>query len=72
MAKAKTRTAQFVAAAVEVLCPVCAEPQPNPDDGSFLWSRQQVTDERASAPRFCTACDVRIVITAHSTAQFRD
>lgn len=62
------RTAVLVAAAVEVQCPECGEPQPNPDDGSFLWSHFLVA--QAIGTRTCTACDQPLRVTTSNKVAF--
>jgi hypothetical protein len=63
----RARNAIIAAAALEVLCPECGGAQPNPDDGSHMWSADQV---RASAgKRTCTECDEPFVLHAQSKAQ---
>lgn len=49
------RNAVIVAAQLEVHCPHCGDPQPNPDDGSHLRVNSQVT--ASQGPRVCNACD---------------
>ncbi len=38
------------AAALEVVCPHCTEAQPNPEDGSHMWSHSQL---RAAYDKNC-------------------
>ena len=45
------------AAALDVQCPECEECQPNPEDGSHLWSSSQVAAAiQTSALRTCIVC----------------
>lgn len=38
--------ANVTAAALEVSCPHCGAPQPNPSDGSHLWTTAQVVADQ--------------------------
>lgn len=49
------RNAIIVAAQLEVHCPNCGDPQPNPHDESHLWLPSQV--EQFSGAKTCNACD---------------
>lgn len=49
------RNAIIVAAAVEVHCPHCGDPQPSPGNGSFMWEPHEVTAQQGD--RVCNACD---------------
>jgi hypothetical protein len=60
---AARRFAVLTAAAIEVTCPACGEPQPNPNDGSHLWRPDEVRDASGTR-RACVACDAPIVIQA--------
>jgi hypothetical protein len=74
-----TRRAQLVADAVAVLCPWCAEPQPNPDDGSEQWMiddfREDATDSEGvrlkSHKRTCTSCDGLMLVDADMKVMFQ-
>lgn len=50
------RSANLYAASVEIECPHCCACQPNPDNGSFLWSVDQVKTHAGS--RACPECAV--------------
>lgn len=63
------RFAIIVAEAVNVTCPHCGEPQPNPDDGSEQWSYSQVMASRAK--RNCTSCDEPFEITMQNKVTFQ-
>lgn len=52
---AAKRNAVIVAAVLEVHCPHCGDPQPNPRDESHLWVNADVTANQG--PRVCNACD---------------
>jgi hypothetical protein len=58
------RLARIVAVAVEVRCPYCAEPQPSPDNGYYMWDPSQVS--AAQGPRTCISCDEPFTIHAQS------
>lgn len=58
------KTAVVVAATVEVQCPHCGEPQPNPDNGGHAWTSEEVRG--AQGARACTACDAMFRIVAQS------
>lgn len=47
--------AQIFAASLEVHCPECGEPQPSPENGSDIWTIQEVQDNQGH--RVCVACD---------------
>jgi endogenous inhibitor of DNA gyrase (YacG/DUF329 family) len=49
------RNAIISAAALEVGCPFCGEPQPSPSDGSHLWYPSQVMENQGA--RNCVSCD---------------
>ena len=59
--------AQIVATAVEVHCPHCGEPLPNPLDGSYLWEPYQVAANQGA--RDCNACDEPFTVMSQSKAQ---
>lgn len=54
MARAKLAT--VIAEVVNVLCPECGEPQPNPDNGADNWKAEEVRAEAGKA-RSCVSCD---------------
>jgi uncharacterized Zn-finger protein len=58
------RAALIVAASVEVTCPYCGEPQPNPNDGSHLWLPEEVRS--AQGTRTCVSCDEPFYLHAQS------
>lgn len=58
------RTAIIVAATVEVLCPHCGESQPNPDNGAFAWTPDEVTMKQGR--RECVSCDFAFTLHAQS------
>ena len=53
--KGKLRNAYVTASVLEILCPYCQEPQPNPDDGSQMWSPSQMHESQGE--RKCVACN---------------
>lgn len=62
------RRSQLVADAVSVLCPYCAEPQPNPSDGSEQWTKE---DFQKSEPRKdCVSCERTFMVSSDSKVQF--
>lgn len=61
---ATKRLALIVAAAVEVHCPYCQEPQPSPDNGSDMWYPHQV--EAKQGPATCVSCDEPFIIATQS------
>jgi hypothetical protein len=64
------RRSQLVADAVAVLCPYCAEPQPNPSDGSEQWTAEDFL-KVVTARRTCVACDVIYLISSDSKVMFQ-
>lgn len=65
---ARKRLAQIVAGTLLVLCPHCSEPQPDPENGSDMWTPEEVRDvDPASRP--CVACDEPMLIAATTKAQ---
>jgi hypothetical protein len=52
---AAKRQAVLFASGIEVSCPHCDCMQPNPDDGSHIWTAEQIV--LASGVRTCTDCD---------------
>jgi hypothetical protein len=64
----RIRTARLVAAAFEIHCPACGEPQPSPRDGSFLWEFVQV-EQAATEQRACCACATPLRIRCSRTAE---
>lgn len=63
------KRAQLVADAVAVLCPECAEPQPNKRDGSEQWTKENFIG--VSATFKCVACDARFMLTDDTKVMFR-
>ena len=63
-----TKNAIITAAAVEVQCPYCGDPQPNPTDGSHLWFPSQVTEGK----RTCVACDTEFSVRKQSRVSVAD
>jgi len=63
------KRAQLVADAVAVLCPFCAEPQPNRSDGSEQWTPQDFT--KLQGRWKCVACDEQFMVSTDSKVQFR-
>jgi hypothetical protein len=63
------KRAQLACEAVSVLCPYCGEPQPSPDNGSDMWTRENF--DKKSGIFGCTACDEQILISSDPKAQFR-
>ena len=63
------RRAQLVADAVAVLCPWCAEPQPNKEDGSEQWTAENFAKIQGSWK--CVACDERFLITKDTKVMYR-
>ena len=57
-------TAVIVVATVEVHCPHCGDPQPNPDNGAFSWMPSEV--EANQGARKCVACDEPFKLHAQS------
>lgn len=54
----RLRNAVITAATLEVCCPHCGDPQPNPRDGSHLWMPEEVKQQIAeTVQRVCVACD---------------
>ncbi len=66
--KSRIKVAQLVAEAVNVLCPECGEPQPDPDNESHMWLPQQV--EKYAGRRTCVACDAQMLVVTRRTVQF--
>jgi hypothetical protein len=66
------RRAQLVADAVSVLCPYCAEPQPNPSDGSEQWTKEDFAKVRTltTSRMDCVSCDKTMLVSSDSKAQF--
>lgn len=56
------------AEAVCVLCPHCAEAQPNKVNGSLLWKREDFTDDVAKA--CCVSCGEQMAIVHKAKAVF--
>lgn len=56
------RNAIVVAALLEVLCPHCGDPQPNPSNGAHLWLIDEVSGNQGK--RTCVACDEPFILMA--------
>ena len=71
---AKHRTATITAVSLEVLCPFCGEPQPNPNTGSHTWLPHEVADAaaKAGARILCTACDAMSLLHSRSRVTVND
>lgn len=53
-----TRVALIVAETVNVICPHCQEPQPNPDNGADNWSAAEIRKRAENTdPIMCVSCD---------------
>jgi len=66
---AHSRRAQLVAEAVAVLCPWCAEPQPN-HEGSEMFVFEDFA--KVDPPlRQCVSCDQWILVVNDSKVQFQ-
>lgn len=61
--KVHLRNAQYVATSIAVLCPHCGAEQPSPDNGSDMWSPEQLQPEKR---RECVSCDEPFAITRPS------
>lgn len=59
---AAKRNAIIVAAQLEVHCPHCGDPQPNPDDGSHLWIQDHIV--KSQGAKVCNACDEPFTLMA--------
>jgi hypothetical protein len=62
------RNAQIVASLIEVLCPYCSEPRPNPDNGADGWTPRELAVASGSEVE-CNACDRHYRIATHPTAK---
>lgn len=63
------KRAAIVAFTVEVHCPHCGDPQPNPDNGAFPWTTEEVAQEaKAQAARTCVSCDEPFKLVEESSA----
>lgn len=63
------KRAQLVAEAIAVLCPFCAEPQPNKRDGSEQWTKENFIG--VSQTLKCSACDAWFMLTNDTKVMFR-
>lgn len=61
---AAKRQAVLFASGIEVSCPHCDCMQPNPDDGSHIWSAEQIV--LAGGNKICTDCDESFLLTLQS------
>lgn len=66
---AAIKRAQLVADAVAVLCPHCAEPQPNKEDGSEQWTAENFA--KIQGRWKCVACDEQFLIAVESKVMFQ-
>lgn len=66
----KRKPAQIIANTLAVLCPHCGEAQPDPENGSDMWTPDEVREasSSAAAKRDCTACDQPMIIFATTKA----
>jgi hypothetical protein len=61
------RQARIVAFTVEVCCPDCGAAQPNPDNGAFPWTLDEVRAESLKQPvRTCVECDEQFKLLPQS------
>lgn len=67
--KRHLKRSQLVAEAVAVLCPHCAEPQPNRKDGSEQWTKQDFVG--ASTTLTCVSCDTSFSLMDDSKVMFQ-
>lgn len=65
--KRRVGAAALYASTVAVLCPHCATEQPAPDNGSDLWTPEQIYAKQGS--RVCVSCDEPYRLTLFSTVQ---
>lgn len=63
------RRAQLVADAVAVLCPWCAEPQPNKEDGSEQWTAENF--KKIQGRWKCVSCDEQFLVTPENKVAFK-
>ena len=61
------RPAQIVASSLEVHCPHCGEPQPNPDNGADNWTPEEVSS--GAGRRECVSCDKTFLLMPTTKAQ---
>jgi uncharacterized Zn-finger protein len=61
------RNAQITAAALEVLCPYCGEPQPDPERATHMWDHSQVVAQQGA--KVCTSCDKTFRLVSTRKAQ---
>lgn len=64
------RPAQVTAGVLNVCCPYCGEPQPNPDNGADGWTGAELFEQAAAGPkRECVSCDEAFLLVSVSTAR---
>lgn len=63
------RQAQLVATTLNVLCPYCGEPQPNPDDGSEQWETRQVERANETGAKDCVSCERKFRVFPRSRVE---
>lgn len=68
-ASGSKRRAQLVADAVAVLCPYCAEAQPNREDGSEQWTAENF--KRLPALWKCVSCGAQFIVASESKVMFQ-
>lgn len=64
----KTHAVIIFTEAVNVTCPLCGDFQPNPRDGSHLWTPEDIAAKR-SAPMKCVGCDAALRFGSTRTAR---
>lgn len=65
--RTKAPVAHLVVETVNVLCPACGEPQPDPDNASHMWLPQQV--QKYAGRRACVACGASMRLVSRRTVQ---
>jgi len=56
------KRARLVAMAIAVCCPHCEAEQPSPDNGSDMWTPEQVKAVAGDEVRVCMSCEQQFVI----------
>jgi hypothetical protein len=67
MRAARRGTCQVLAETLAVLCPHCGAEQPAPENGSDLWTPDELFKHQGK--RECVSCDEPIVVTFFPHAQ---